>query len=51
MLPTNFEEFAFRVIIFEVSFYVVITIFGINIVYAIVVHTFIELKDEVQYST
>ena len=49
MLPTNFKDFAIRVIIFEVTFYFIITIFVINIVYAVVVHTFIELRDEVQY--
>ena len=34
-------------IFFEVTFYVFITIIGINILYAIVVDTFIELREEV----
>ena len=46
-MPTNFSDFAIRVIFFEVTFYVFITIIGINILYAIVVDTFIELREEV----
>ena len=33
--------------VFEVTFYIIITIIGINIIYAIVVTTFIELREEV----
>ena len=47
-LPDNFKEFAIRVIFFEVTFYIIITIVGINIIYAIVIDTFIELRDEVR---
>ena len=46
-LPSNFKDFAIRVIIFEVTFYIIISIVGINIIYAIVVDTFIELREEV----
>ena len=47
-MPSNFEEFAIRVIVYEVTFYIVITVIGINILYAIVVDTFIELREEVK---
>lgn len=46
-LPSNFKDFAIRVIIFEVTFYIIISIVGINIIYAIVVDTFIELREEI----
>ena len=46
-LPSNFKDFAIRVIIFEVTFYIIISIIGVNIIYAIVVDTFIELREEV----
>ena len=47
-LPTNFEEFAIKVIFFNLTFYIIVTILGINIVTAIVVDTFIELREEVR---
>ena len=46
-LPTNFKDFAPRVIFFEATFYIILTLIGINLFYGIVIDTFVELREEV----
>ena len=47
-MPKDFTHFVLRVIIFDVTFYIVVIIIGINVVTAIVTSTFVELRDEVR---
>ena len=45
-LPTNFSEAALRAVFFDLTFFIIVTTIGLNIVFGIIVDTFSELRDE-----
>ena len=45
VVPDQFKTFGLR-ILFDVSFFIIITTIGLNIVFGIIVDTFSELRDE-----
>ena len=45
-LPTEFNNAAIRVIFFDLTFFIIVTIIGLNVVFSIIVDTFSELRDE-----
>ena len=44
-MPTKFEVSALR-LLYDVSFFIIVTTIGLNIVFGIIVDTFSELRDE-----
>lgn len=45
LVPDEFETSGLR-ILFDVSFFIIVTTIGLNIVFGIIVDTFSELRDE-----
>ena len=45
-LPMNFKDAAFRAVFFDLTFFIIVTTIGLNIVFGIIVDTFSELRDE-----
>ena len=45
-LPSEFDDAAIRAIFFDLSFFIIVTTIGLNIVFGIIVDTFSELRDE-----
>lgn len=45
LVPQQFETSGLR-ILFDISFFIIITTIGLNIVFGIIVDTFSELRDE-----
>ena len=45
LVPTKFEISAVR-LLYDVSFFIIVTTIGLNIVFGIIVDTFSELRDE-----
>lgn len=45
LVPERFETSGLR-ILFDVSFFIIVTTIGLNIVFGIIVDTFSELRDE-----
>ena len=45
-LPTNFGDAALRSIFFDLTFFIIVTLIGLNIVFGIIVDTFAELRDK-----
>ena len=45
-LPMNFNDAAIRTVFFDLTFFVIVTTIGLNIVFGIIVDTFSELRDE-----
>ena len=42
----NFTDAVLRAIFFDLTFYIIVTTIGLNIVFGIIVDTFSELRDE-----
>lgn len=45
-LPTNFKDATLRAIFYDLTFFIIVTTIGLNIVFGIIVDTFAELRDE-----
>ena len=45
-LPRNLKDATLRVIFYDLSFFIIVTTIGLNIVFGIIVDTFSELRDE-----
>ena len=45
-MPSEFDDAAIRAIFFDLSFFIIVTTIGLNIVFGIIVDTFSELRDE-----
>ena len=45
-LPRNLRDATLRAIFYDLSFFVIVTTIGLNIVFGIIVDTFSELRDE-----
>ena len=45
-LPTNFKDAALRSVFYDLTFFIIVTTIGLNIVFGIIVDTFSELRDE-----
>ena len=45
-LPMNFKDAALRAVFFDLSFFIIVTTIGLNIVFGIIVDTFSELRNE-----
>ena len=45
-LPMDFNDAAIRAIFFDLTFFIIVTTIGLNIVFGIIVDTFSELRDE-----
>ena len=45
-LPMKFKDAALRVVFFDLTFFIIVTTIGLNIVFGIIVDTFSELRDE-----
>ena len=45
-LPTNFKDATLRAIFYDLTFFIIVTTIGLNIVFGIIVDTFSELRDE-----
>ena len=45
-LPSNFHDAALRAVFFDLTFFIIVTTIGLNIVFGIIVDTFSELRDE-----
>ena len=45
-LPMNFTDAALRAVFFDLTFFILVTTIGLNIVFGIIVDTFSELRDE-----
>ena len=45
-LPRNLRDATLRAIIYDLSFFIIVTTIGLNIVFGIIVDTFSELRDE-----
>ena len=42
----NFSDAALRAVFFDLTFFIIVTTIGLNIVFGIIVDTFSELRDE-----
>ena len=45
-LPRNLRDATLRAIFYDLSFFIIVTTIGLNIVFGIIVDTFSELRDE-----
>ena len=45
-LPMNFKDAALRAVFFDLTFFIIVTTIGLNIVFGIIVDTFSELRNE-----
>ena len=45
-LPMNFRDAAIRTVFYDLTFFIIVTTIGLNIVFGIIVDTFSELRDE-----
>ena len=45
-LPANIKDATLRALFYDLTFFIIVTIIGLNIVFGIIVDTFSELRDE-----